>query len=112
MTGDKELLVDYEEQAGPAVFFGNNTYGQTEGYGAVTNGVVKFTHTGYVNGLKHNLLSVSQLCDADYKVSFDKHQGIIEDINGKVVLIAPTKNDVYLLDMTPVVPPREFCFIA
>ena len=65
MTGSKTLLDNYVEAAGPTVVFGDNSTGQTEGYGHLSNGLIKFTKVAYVNGLKHNLISISQLCDAD-----------------------------------------------
>ena len=113
MTGTKSLLTDYEEVAdGPKVVFGDDSTGTTEGYGVVSNGLVKFSKVAYVNGLKHNLISISQLCDADYKVLLDKHQGTIYNVNKEPVLVAPRKNDVYMVDMTPIKTDQETCFFA
>ena len=75
MTGRKALLEDFMDSSGNKVIFGDNSTGITEGYGSLNNGNIKFTKVAYVNGLKHNLINISQLCDADYKVTFDKHQG-------------------------------------
>ena len=77
MTGKQALLDNYVATDGPTVVFGDNSTGQTEGYGSLTNGLVKLSKVAYVNGLKHNLISISQLCDADYKVLLDKHQGTV-----------------------------------
>ncbi|GJS57271.1 retrovirus-related pol polyprotein from transposon TNT 1-94 [Tanacetum coccineum] len=54
----------------------------------------------YVNGLKHNLINISQLCNAIYKVLFTKTQGTIYNQNDEVVLIAPRRKDVYVIDMS------------
>ena len=112
MTGDKSLLTELKGCHGPAVVFGDDSTGMTEGHGVVSNGQIKFTKVAYVNGLKHNLISISQLCDADFEVHFTKLQGIVLNINKEVVLIAPRTKDVYLLDMTPVIPETDICFYA
>ena len=70
MTGCKSLLCDFRKCLGPIVTFGDASEGKTEGYGVLTNGLLTFRRVSYVNGLKHNLMSVSQLCDAGYEVRF------------------------------------------
>ncbi|RDY10722.1 hypothetical protein CR513_04720, partial [Mucuna pruriens] len=42
----------------------------------------------YVKGLKHNLLSISQLCDSEYDVSFNKGECIIGDYNDSIIFSA------------------------
>ena len=70
MIGVKEYLHKYVKEPGPKVVFADNSSCLTEGYGSVNcNGIV-FTRIAYVNGLKYNLISVSQLCDAKYIVQF------------------------------------------
>jgi len=53
-----------------------------------------------VEGLKHKLLSISQLCDKDFKVLFDDSTC---DILGKkiniCVLFSFRENNVYMIDM-------------
>lgn len=110
MTGCKTLLEEYQVKAGPSITFGDDASGATEGYGVLTNGQIKFTHVAYVNGLKYNLISVSQLCDAGFRVLFDIDQGTIFNINWEVVLVAPRKGNVYALDMS--VAPTEQCFYS
>ncbi|KAJ9561637.1 hypothetical protein OSB04_006797 [Centaurea solstitialis] len=72
MNGNKHVLVDFNEEAGPSVKFGGKGRGITRGYGTLTNGKTTFRRVSYVEGLTHNLLSISQLCDKDHKVSFSK----------------------------------------
>ncbi|GJT76895.1 retrovirus-related pol polyprotein from transposon TNT 1-94 [Tanacetum coccineum] len=43
----------------------------------------------FVNGLKYNLVSISQLCDAKYIVQFDEKRGTIFNSNKEIVMIAP-----------------------
>ena len=50
--------------------------------------------------LRHNLLSISQLCDKEYKVNF-KANGctISHDSSGKVLFTGKRVNNIYLLDI-------------
>ena len=80
--------------------FGDNSSGNTEGYGSISCNGITFTKVAYVNGLKHNLISISQLCDANVKVFFTKTQGTILNEIDEVVLISPRRRDVYVLDMS------------
>ena len=54
----------------------------------------------YVEGLKHSLLSISQLCDKGYKVNF-KSKGctISSDSSGKVLFTGKRVNNIYLLNI-------------
>ncbi|GJW32950.1 retrovirus-related pol polyprotein from transposon TNT 1-94 [Tanacetum coccineum] len=92
------------EQPGPKVVFGDNSSCITEGYGSINYGGIVFTKVSFVNGLKYNLISISQLYDTKYIVQFDDKQGTIFNANKEIVLIAPRKNDVYVLDMSSLTP--------
>ncbi|GKD97540.1 putative reverse transcriptase domain-containing protein [Tanacetum coccineum] len=67
----------YSKESGPKVVFRDDSSGDTKGYGSVNCNGITFTRVAYMNGLKHNLISISQLCDANYKVLFTKTQGTI-----------------------------------
>ena len=62
MTRRKDHLRDFRsiENAG-VMKFGNNKKCQVKGYGKVTNGQFTVNRVAYVEGLQHNLISVSQL---------------------------------------------------
>ena len=79
MTGFKSLLDDYVKKDGPTVTYGDNSKGQTKGFGTIKCKSVEFKNVSYVKGLKHNLVSISQLCDADYEVHFNKKEGKVID---------------------------------
>nr|GEW14432.1 retrovirus-related Pol polyprotein from transposon TNT 1-94 [Tanacetum cinerariifolium] len=68
MTGVKQYLHGYSKEPGPKVVFRDDSLGDTEGYSVVNCNGITFTMVSYVNGLKHNLISISQLCDANFKV--------------------------------------------
>ncbi|GJR59844.1 retrovirus-related pol polyprotein from transposon TNT 1-94 [Tanacetum coccineum] len=100
ITGVKQYLHKYSKESGHKVVFGDSSLGDTEGYGYVNSNGITFTRVAYVNGLKHNLISISQLCDANFKVLFTKTQGTIFNQNNEVVLIAPRRKDVCVIDMS------------
>ncbi|GJS44802.1 reverse transcriptase domain-containing protein [Tanacetum coccineum] len=112
MTGVKQYLHRYSKESSPKVVFGDNSSGDTKVYGSVNYNGITFTRIAYVNGLKHNLISISQLCDANVKVLFTKTQGTIFNQNKKVVLIAPRIRDVYVIDMSSYNEESNACFFA
>ncbi|KAL9261054.1 Retrovirus-related Pol polyprotein from transposon TNT 1-94-like protein [Drosera capensis] len=73
MTGDKANLEDFRKEQGPLVIFGGGKASITKGYGTLGIGSLIFRDVAYVKGLEHNLLSISQLCDKNYDVSFTQN---------------------------------------
>ena len=94
MTGSKSLLDDYVKKDGPVVSYGDNNKGYTKGHGTIKCKSVIFKNMSYVKGLKHNLLSISQICDADYEVLFTKTEGKVIDSEKNIALSAARKDDV------------------
>ena len=96
MTGNKSLLSEFEEKAGPAVSYGDGNLGQTLGYGNIEIGNVIIEKVALVSGLKHNLLSVSQITDRGYHVNFMKdHCEIINKKTRKIVLTGYRHGNIY-----------------
>ena len=53
-----------------------------------------------VDGLKHDLLSLSKLCDKGFRVVFDKNNCIIENASDRKVLLVGNRDDnVYTIDL-------------
>ncbi|GJZ32050.1 retrovirus-related pol polyprotein from transposon TNT 1-94 [Tanacetum coccineum] len=100
MTKIKTKICTIFKESGPKVVFRDDSLEDTKGHGLVNCNGITFTRVAYVNGIKHNLISISQLCDANYKVLFTKTQGTIYNQNDEVVLIAPRRRDVYVIDMS------------
>ncbi|KAJ9536231.1 hypothetical protein OSB04_un000597 [Centaurea solstitialis] len=110
MTGLKSVLSNYREERGPAVTFGGNGKGQTRGYGTLTNGVTTFKRVAYVEGLMHNLLSISQLCDKNHKVSFSKKKCKVKNRRKEVILTGVRHADIYIINMNT--STDNFCFVS
>ncbi|XP_063942640.1 uncharacterized protein LOC135150307 [Daucus carota subsp. sativus] len=99
MTGDSTLLSNFEERAGPSITFGDDSKGFTLGYGIISKGNVIIDNVALVKGLKHNLLSISQLCDRGHQVWFSTEACVISDKkDNKVVLTGNRKGNVYIAD--------------
>ncbi|GJT55819.1 hypothetical protein Tco_0990873 [Tanacetum coccineum] len=63
MTGDKDKLSDFKEFKGGYVAFGNDSKGgRISGKGTIKTSCLDFEKVSYVEELKFNLLSVSQIC--------------------------------------------------
>ena len=73
MTGRKQELREFRSlQNGGSVKYGNNSFGTIKGYGMITNGDFLIRKVAYIEGLQHNLISVSQLVvGTGLKVLFD-----------------------------------------
>ena len=60
MTGRKEELREFLAlKDGSIVKYGNNSFGTIKGYRMITNGEFSIRKVAYVEGLQHNLISVS-----------------------------------------------------
>ncbi|GJZ36476.1 hypothetical protein Tco_0582667 [Tanacetum coccineum] len=88
ITGNKAYLLDYEDYNGGFVAFGSDPKGDE---------------------LKFNLFSVSQMCDKKNSVLFTETECLILSPSFKlldesqVVLRAPRKDDVYILDLKNII---------
>lgn len=72
MSGDKGKFLSLTTLEGGSVTFGDNGKGFIKGVGKVSKSLSHaIDNVYYVEGLEHNLLSISQLCDKGNKVSFD-----------------------------------------
>eukprot|EP00253_Pinus_taeda_P030036 PITA_30036 len=83
MTGGKEKLESYTTlEKGKKVSFGNDTPTAIKGKGtAQLKEKVKAENVLYVDGLKHNLLSVSQMCDNGTEVIFQSDGCSVRDLD-------------------------------
>eukprot|EP00253_Pinus_taeda_P012822 PITA_12822 len=101
MTSNKEKLQSYTAlEKEKKVSFGNDTPTFIEGKGSVQlKEKVKARNVMYVDGLKHNLLSVSQMCDQGTEVIFRSNGCIVREVDtGKTMIRGiRTPNNLYVL---------------
>uniref|UniRef100_A0A251TGM6 Retrovirus-related Pol polyprotein from transposon TNT 1-94-like beta-barrel domain-containing protein n=1 Tax=Helianthus annuus TaxID=4232 RepID=A0A251TGM6_HELAN len=116
MTGDLSQLVNVKEFNGGYVSFAGGESGRITLKGTVQNGVLSFENVNYVPELKHNLLSISQICDRGNSVHFTKKgchvlkPGIVipEDW---FLMTAERKGNAYVIDMNKK-PMMVYCGIV
>ncbi|KAJ9553795.1 hypothetical protein OSB04_017840 [Centaurea solstitialis] len=105
MTGIMSLLEDFKRFEGGHVAFGDNPNGgKISGKGKVSKGKMTFDDVYFVEQLKYNLLSVSQVCDKKFGVFFTYTECLIlapgyKIDESKVMLRTPRKDNVYCLDI-------------
>jgi hypothetical protein len=101
IMGDKGKFLSLSESKLGNVTFGNDAPGKIKGKGMVSlsNGKGKSQDVLLVDGLKHNLLSVIQMCDRGCEVVFTSKDCKIKSVNsGQVVAKGiRTENNVYVL---------------
>ena len=111
MTGDRAMLSNVVEKAGPMVFFRDNSKGLTLGYGSILAENVIIENVSVVQGLQHNLLSISQFCDKGYGVLFDKEKSqILHKKNGFPALQEVRKGKLFVVDLMSGCKDKVNCF--
>ena len=82
--------------------FGDNGKGRIIGHGSIGNNSSSLIEKVLlVDGLKHNLLSISQLCDKGFKVIFESSHCIIKDSqNDKIIFMGHRNENVYTIDIS------------
>ena len=84
MTGDRSFFKVFEFKQGGNVTFGDGSKSQIKGKGIISQpGLPDIANVLYLEGLRMNLLSISQICDQDYTVLFSKGKCLVMDESGK-----------------------------
>ena len=87
MTRDRSLFKVFESKKCGNVTFGDGSKSQIKGNIIISLlGLPNITNVLYVEGLKVNLLSISQICDQDFMVLFSKGKCLVMDEFGKKLI--------------------------
>ena len=79
MTGDVSKFTTISTKKSGHVTYGDNNKGKIIGVSKIgTSSSTPIEYLLFVEGLKHSLLCVSQLCDRGYKISFDSEKCVIK----------------------------------
>jgi len=102
ITGDASRFINVSLKPDGHVTYGDNNKGRILGKGTIGNKSSLLIHDVlYVEGLKHSLLSINQLCDRSYQVTFKTNSCEIRLPNSKdVLLIGKRSNNIYLHDIS------------
>ncbi|KAJ9556975.1 hypothetical protein OSB04_011589 [Centaurea solstitialis] len=113
MTGTLELLSSYVNKEGSSMAFGENQKGKIKGYRMIVKGEITVNQVSYVDSLKHNLISVSQLCDNGMDVVFKIKYCIMYKVDTLIeVMRANRRGDLYLLCFETLEAKEEICFVS
>jgi hypothetical protein len=102
MTEDQDKFISLKRKGGN-VAFGDDSSAKIIGEGVVELGRknVKAKNVLLVEDLKHNLLSVSKMCDQGYTLMFDSWKCKIRENNSRRLVTIATRrpNNIYILYM-------------
>ena len=100
MTGGEDQFISLEIKKGGMVTFGDNAKGKILGIGKVPITSSYIENVLFVEGLKHNLLSISQLCDKNFNVSFKSSICYVAcSITNNVIFSRYRNENVYVVDL-------------
>ncbi|GJS18627.1 putative ribonuclease H-like domain-containing protein [Tanacetum coccineum] len=120
MTGNIAYLSDFKEFNRGYVTFGGGAHGgRISGKGTLKTNSLDFEDVYFVNELKFNLFSVSQMCDKKNYVLFTDTECLVLSPNFKfsdenqILLKIPRKDNMYSFDMKNIVPKETLtCLVA
>nr|GEW09048.1 ribonuclease H-like domain-containing protein [Tanacetum cinerariifolium] len=120
MTGNMYYLSDFEELNGGYVAFGGNSKGgKISSKGKIKRGKLDFDDVYFVNELKFNLFSVSQMCDKKNSVLFTDTECLVLSPEFKlldenqVLLIVLKENNMYNVNLKNIVSSGDLtCLFA
>ncbi|KAK1391540.1 Serine/threonine protein kinase SRPK1 [Heracleum sosnowskyi] len=98
MTGDKSKFLSIDARDGGLVTLGDSTTVRIIGKGTIGNDKFSINNVRLVDGLKYNLISVSQLTDAGHDVKFGKDMCLISTNSNHTPLIAKRQGNIFVLD--------------
>jgi len=101
MTGDASKFTNLKMKQEGFVTYGDNNKGKILGKGDVgSHDSIIIKDVLLVEGLKHNLLSISLLCDKGYEVNFKPDLRLISSpITNQTLLIGKRVNNIYMFDI-------------
>ena len=87
MTRDYSLFKVFKSKKGGNITFGNGSKSQVKGKGITSlPRLPDITNVLYVEVLRVNLLSISQICDQDFMIMFSKGKCLVLDESGKKLI--------------------------
>ncbi|GJS89270.1 retrovirus-related pol polyprotein from transposon TNT 1-94 [Tanacetum coccineum] len=92
--------------------FGNAQFAPILGYGNLVEGNITIKRVYYVEGLNHNLFSVSQFCEADLEVPLWKSTCFVRDLQGNDLLTGNRGSNLYIISLQETTSSTPICFMA
>ncbi|KAJ9541898.1 hypothetical protein OSB04_028404 [Centaurea solstitialis] len=107
------LLTSCVNKEGSSIAFGGNQKGKIKGYGKIVKEELRVNQVSYVDGMKHNLISVSQLYNIGMDVMFKiKYCIMYKDDTLIEVMRANRRRGLYLLCFEILEAKKEICLVS
>ena len=97
MTGDASLFNSIKWEEKGYVKFGDDSRGKIIAIGTIGMPPYLIENVYLVKGLKHNLLSISQLCDKGYKMVFEQDKCYAFNKDGAKLFEGIRKRNIYII---------------
>nr|GEU38511.1 reverse transcriptase domain-containing protein [Tanacetum cinerariifolium] len=112
MTSDHSKLINYVDKFIGTVRFENDEFATIVGYGDYKLGDTIITRVYYVEGLKHNLFSVGQFCNADLEVMFRQHTCHIRNKEMVDLLQGSRSTNLYSISLNNLMAASPVCLLS
>ena len=101
IIGEKSKFVSLKAKKGRYIIYGDNNKGKILGIGNIGNSLTTLIENVlFVDGLKCNLLSISQLCDKGYKIVLNEdYCTIYNSITNKIEFVGNQIGNTYMLNI-------------
>jgi len=98
---------------GGTVRFGGNQTGKIIGTRTIGNSSISINNVWLVDGLRHNLLSISQFCDNGYDVMFEKKNcTVINKDDQSIIFKGKRRNNVYKINFSELTNQKVLCLLS
>jgi len=113
MTGERSIFLTLTMKEGGTVRFGGNQTGKIFGTGTIGNFSISINNVWYVDGLRHNLLSISQFCDNGYDVMFEKNNcTVINKDDQSIIFKGKRRSNVYKIIFSELTDQKVLCLLS
>ncbi|GJR69177.1 retrovirus-related pol polyprotein from transposon TNT 1-94 [Tanacetum coccineum] len=112
MIGNRSQLMNFFSKFIGTVLSRNDQVAKIMGYGDYQQGNVIISRVYYVKGLKHNLFSVRQFCDAYLKVAFQKNTCFIRNLEGLDLLSGSRDTNWYTISLDDMLKTSLICLLS
>ena len=114
MTGDEDQFTSLEVKKGGMVTFGDNAKDKIIGIRKVPiTSSFHIENVLFVEGLKQNLLSISQLCDKNFNISFKSSICYVTcPITNDIIFNRYRNENIYVIDLCNININKQQCSVA
>ena len=107
------MFLNLTMKEGGNLKFGGNQSGKIIGTGTIGNSSTSINNVWLVDGLEHNLLSISQFCDNGYDVLFEKPNcTVINKEDKSIVFKGKRVDNVYKINFSELADQKVVCLLS